>query len=241
MKGRPLTPDEFWLDIVNKNCGRNVEFKERNELILLLLVKVGLRPIEISLFTNNILIAPTGELNEIFILPESIAFDDNERPVVLDPDVMKAIQKYLSWLNKISINTHPAKSYLGFDPNLPLIVNDDYNAFGLQKRGKKADGSQKNLPITLNKKIDDFIRKSGLDRDCVDRTSFIKTYVIEAFRSKYCIKHLAIFTSLSELTITNYLATDPSQYNEIVEWFVNKKEAKLKRLESFKKRRKYQI
>lgn len=242
MQSRPFSPTEFWEDLIKKNCGKSVEFKERNELILLLMAHCGVRPVELCLITNGLVIAPTGEMREFIVLPESITSDGKERPLLLiTEEVKQAVESYYRWLHKSAINTHPNKSHLGFDPNLPMLVNDNYKEFGLQKRGKTPKGDQKSLPISMNKMIDSFIEKSGLNVCGVDRKSFIKTFVIESYRADFGIKDLMILTRLSEPTILNYLASDIRQYAGIVAWFDERTDRKARRLESMQKLRRFKI
>lgn len=43
MDGRPLTNEEFWQQLVARNCGRTDPFRHRNKLALLLAGIAGLR------------------------------------------------------------------------------------------------------------------------------------------------------------------------------------------------------
>lgn len=52
---------------------------------------------------------------------------------------------------------------------------------------------------------------------------------------------LMIVTGFSAETITTILAMDVAQYSPIVDWFVKRKADKVKRLESFKKRRRFMV
>jgi hypothetical protein len=242
VKGRPISNSELWIDLIGKNSGRKSEFKERNKLVLVLMNHCGIRPIELCLITNQLLISSTGLLNELFIMPESISFDGNERPIPLCNDVVKdAIESYLSWLKAKGLNTHPNNSYLGFNPNLPLCVNDNYKEFGLQHRVKKVDVSKMLLPIAMNKLIDSLIIKAGLNDCGVDRTSFIKTFVIEGYRSGLSVNDLIIIGGMSDTTVKTYLAADLAQYSPITEWFIERGIRNQKKLESLRKMRRFKI
>jgi hypothetical protein len=242
LKGRPISNSELWDDLIGKNCGRKSEFRERNKLALVLMNYCGIRPIELCLITNQLLISSTGLLNELFIMPETISFDGNERPIPLsNEEVKNAIECYLEWLIVRGVNTHPSQSYLGLNPNLPLFVNDLYREFGLQHRGKKIDGSKKLLPISMNKLIDSLIVKAGLNDCGVDRSSFIKSFVIEGYRSGLSVNDLIIIGGMSDTTVKTYLAADLEQYNPITEWFVERGIRKQKRLESLRKMRRFKL
>jgi hypothetical protein len=52
---------------------------------------------------------------------------------------------------------------------------------------------------------------------------------------------ISIVTGFSDDSISKILAMDYTAYSPITEWFVNRKETKQKRLESFKKRRKFML
>jgi hypothetical protein len=46
MDGRPLTNDEFWNQLIARNCGRTDPLRHRNKLLLLLAGLAGLRESE---------------------------------------------------------------------------------------------------------------------------------------------------------------------------------------------------
>lgn len=150
---RPLVNGELYDPLIANNFGRKLELRQRNKLLLLLAGLVGLRELELTLATISLFVAPTGELNEFVVLPESITRDGQERPVLITQDeVKKAMEHYLKWLRDNNINTLPHKHYLGVDPNAPLLVDDNYKAFTVQSRGGFIS------PNALNKCLDKLIK-----------------------------------------------------------------------------------
>ncbi len=93
----------------------------------------------------------------------------------------------------------------------------------------------------MNDYIKTFIAKSGLDKDNVGLSSFHRTWVINAYRADMDIKSIPIIAGLSQETVVNYLAYDPYQYNDIVNWFESKRKKKERLLESRKKMRRYTL
>ncbi len=240
MKGRPIENQEFWDQLVSKNCGRNQNFKERNRVVLVLMQLSGIRPIELCLMPISLFITAQGGIKKLIILPEEIAYDGNERPVLLENvSVIEAVENYISWLKAKKINTNPSKSYLGFNPNLSFIVNNYYKEFGLQSRGKKIDGSKKLLPFTFHNFIDDLIKKAGLWGEEIRRDSFVKSFVIEAYKSGVSVNDLIIIAGISELTVQKYLTMDIERYSPVADWFIQRGIRKEKRLESLRKMRRF--
>ena len=236
MDGRPLTNSELWEQLVSRNCGRNSELRHRNRLLILLAAITGLREIELTFVTNRVFVSPEGELNEIIVLPEQIARDGFERPIILShPELMKAFEAYFSWLIERKINCYPHRHYNGLDPNAPLFVNDNYEAFNTQSRGKTVS------PHAINKLLDSFIRNAGLWDKGIRRISLMRTSVIEMYRSGASTTDIMITTGLSEESIKHILTMDYAQLSPIYDWFEQRSDRKFKRLESFKKRRKFMI
>ena len=235
MNGRPLVNGELYEPLISRNYGRNSEFKYRNKLLLLMASVAGLREIELTLVTIGLFVSPTGEFNELIVLPESVTRDGNERPILIAHDELKiAFEQYIKWLIKSDISTLPNKHYLGLNPNAPLFVNDDCKSFTVQSRGGKVS------PHAMNKLLDQFIKNADL-WDCgVRRLSLVRTGVIEAYQSGMCTTEISITTGFSDDSISKILAMDYAAYTPITDWFVRRRETKQRHLESFKKRRKYQ-
>tara|TARA_Y100001970_G_scaffold292672_1_gene435052 strand:- start:2169 stop:2879 length:711 start_codon:yes stop_codon:yes gene_type:complete len=236
MDGRPITNSELWDKLVSRNCGRNSEFKHRNRLLILLATIAGFREIELTFVTNRVFVSPEGELNEIIVLPEQISRDGFERPIVLShPELMSAFEAYFTWLIERKLNCYPHRHYNGLDPNAPLFVNDNFEAFNTQSRGKTVS------PHAMNKLLDSFIRKAGLWDKGVRRISLMRTSVIEMYRNGASTTDIMIITGLSEESIKNILTMDYAQFSPIYEWFERRSERKFKRRESFKLRRQFMI
>ncbi len=236
MEGRPLSHSEFYDDLLKKNFGRNDEFKYRNKLIILLAGIVGLRELELTLVTIDTFISPTGELKEFIVLPETVTRDGFERPIVVShSEVKQALEDYFSWMHKNGISRYPHKHYLGFDPNAPLLVSDDLKPFKVQSRGKSIS------PYSMNKKLNSLIVNSGLWTSGVRRISLVRTSVIEGYRSGMSTSDLMCVTGFGEESIKSILTMDYTQYSPVSDWFEQRRNRKAKRLESFKKRRKYML
>jgi hypothetical protein len=237
MIGRPLTNSEFWQLLVAKNTGRTDPLRYRNKLLLLLAGLAGLRESELTLITIGLFVSPTGDLREFAVLPDSITRDGYERPVVMShPSLKEAFEQYIQWLLQSGINTQPAAHHLGLDPTAPLLVNDKGVSFSMQSRGEGVLS-----PSAINKCLDTLIMNAGLADVGIKRISLLRTAVIESYRSGMSTSDLMITTGFSAETISTILAMDIEQYSPIADWFTNRQEAKVKRLESFKKRRVYMI
>lgn len=236
MEGRPLVNNEFWEDLVAHISGRNSEFKARNELLLALSCLASFREIELTLATINMFVSPNGELHELLVIPDEIAYDHNERPIPLSNETLQElIENYLKWMLENGINTQMGDSYLGLDPNAQLFVDDGYKPFTVQSRG---DGLS---PNKMNKHLDALIKKTALWDRGIRRKSFIRTYIIQAYRSGLSTTELMLITGLGTDTIERTLTMDIGQYSPVYDWFTKRKNQKTKRLEALKKRRKYQI
>lgn len=237
MIGRPLTNSEFWQQLVAKNTGRTDPLRHRNKLLLLLAGLTGLRESELTLITTGLFVSPTGALREFAVLPDSITRDDYERPVVIShPALKEAFEQYIQWLLQSGINTQPAAHHLGLDPTAPLLVNDKGVSFSMQSRGEGVLS-----PSAINKCLDTLIMNAGLADIGIKRISLLRTAVIESYRSGMSTSDLMITTGFSAETISTILAMDIEQYSPIADWFTNRKEAKVKRLDAFKKRRRFMI
>jgi hypothetical protein len=233
----PLTNSEFWQQLVANNTGRTDPLRHRNKLLLLLAGIAGLRESELTLITVGLFVSPTGELREFAVLPDSITRDSYERLVVIShPALKEAFEQYIQWLLQTGINTQPAAHHLGLDPTTPLLVNDKGVSFSMQSRGEGVLS-----PSAMNKCLDALIKHAGLADIGITRISLIRTAVIEAYRSGMSTTDLMITTGFSAETISTILAMDIEQCSPIADWFTNRQEAKVKRLESFKLRRKYMI
>lgn len=139
MDGRPLTNEEFWQQLVARNCGRTDPLRHRNKLALLLAGIAGLRESELTLITIGLFVSPTGELREFVVLPEQITRDGFERPFLMsNPALKDALEQNLSWLQESGIHSHPSKHHLGLDASAPLLVNDKGQPFSMQSRGEGA-------------------------------------------------------------------------------------------------------
>ncbi|GLR71631.1 integrase [Agaribacter marinus] len=236
MDGRPLVNNELYDPLISKNFGRSSELKYRNKLLLLMAGIAGLREIELTLATIGLFVSPAGDFNEFVVLPESITRDGNERPILMAHDELKSsFETYINWLIESGINTTPNKHYLGLNPNAQLFVNDEYKGFTIQNRGERTS------PHAMNKVLDQLIKNAGLWNCGVRRLSLVRTCVIESYRSGMSTTDISIVTGFSDDSISKILAMDYTAYSPIAEWFVNRKETKQKRLESFKKRRKFML
>ncbi|WP_231129284.1 integrase [Alteromonas mediterranea] len=204
--------------------------------MILLAAVAGLREIELTFVTNRLFISPDGELNEIVVLPGQIARDGFERPIVLShPELMKAFESYFSWLIERKINCYPHKHYNGLDPNALLFVDDNLEPFSTQSRGKAVS------PYSMNKLLDSFIKKANLWDKGVRRISLIRTCVIEMYRNGASTTDIMIVTGFSEESVRHILTMDYVQFSPIYDWFEQRAYRKQKRLESFKKRRRFMI
>ena len=237
MESRPLTIDEFYNELITKNSGKNSLFKERDRLLLGLSVMCGLREIELTQLTIGLVISPTNELNEFVELPNSITYDGYDRPFLLSNEEIQGwFVDYIKWLVSNGINTQAGNSYYGLNPNAQLFVNDDFKPFSAQKRGNG------NLsPVQLNKHLDKLIKNTALWARGIRRKSFIRTCTIQSYRAGMSTNDITVTTGQGEETIKNTLVMDLAQYDPICDWFDQRKVKKAKRLESFKKRRKYMI
>jgi hypothetical protein len=236
MNGRPLVDKELYEPLISRNYGRKSEFKHRNKLLLLFAGLLGLREIELTLITIGLFIAPTGDLNEFVVLPESVTRGGNERPILLTHEEIKiTFEQYIRWLIKSGINTLPNKHFLSLNPNAALFVNDDFKAFTVQSRGGNIS------PHAMNRLLDQLIKNASL-WDCgVRRLSLVRTCVIESYRSGMSTTDISITTGFSDDSISKILAMDYTASSPIADWFIKRKETKQKKLESFKRRRKYMI
>lgn len=96
MEGRPLTNEDFWQQLVARNCGRTDPLRHRNKLALLLAGATGLRESELTLITIGLFVSPTGELREFVELPDAITRDGFERPIVMShPTLKEALEQTL--------------------------------------------------------------------------------------------------------------------------------------------------
>jgi len=237
MEGRPLVNEEFWGELIAKNSGDESEFKHRNQLQLALSCLAGFREIELTLVTINLFVSPNNELNELLIMPDSIAYDNSERPIPLsNEDLQGLIVNYLKWMLENGINTQIGDSYLGLNPNAQLFVDDDYKAYTVQKRGNDSLS-----PNKMNKHLDSLIKNTTLWSNGVRRKSFIRTCIIQAYKSDMSVTDIMLITGFGQETIEKVLVMDIGQYSPIYDWFIQRKEQKIKRLESFKKRRRFMI
>lgn len=197
----------------------------------------GLRESELTLITIGLFVSPTGELREFVVLPEQITRDWFERPIVMSHPALKdALEQYINWLQQSGINSQPGKHHIGLDPTAQLLVNDKGQPFSMQSRGAGAQS-----PAAMNKFLDRLIEQAGLADSGVSRISLVRTAVIEGYRAGMSTTDLMITTGFSAETISTILAMDVAQYSPLADWFVQRKEAKVKRLEAFKKRRRFMI
>lgn len=237
MDGRPMTNSEFWAELVARNCGRTDPLRHRNKLALLLAGIAGLREIELTLITIGLFVSATCELREFVVLPEQITRDGFERPVVIShPALKEALEQYITWLQQSGISSHPGKHHLGLDPTAQLLVNDKGQPFSMQSRGEGAQS-----PAAMNKFLDRLIQQAGLSDAGINCLSLVRTAVVEGYRAGMSTTDLMITTGFSAETISVILAMDVAQYSPLADWFVQRKEAKIKRLEAFKKRRRFMI
>ena len=96
-------------------------------------------------------------------------------------------------------------------------------------------------PAAMNKLLDKLIESAGLSDMGITRLGLVRTAVVESYRAGMSSTDLMIITGFSAETISTILAMDVAQYSPISDWFVKRKADKVKRLESFKLRRKIMI
>ncbi|CAH1194647.1 hypothetical protein ISS312_02408 [Alteromonas mediterranea] len=227
---------ELWEQLISRNCGRQSELRHRNKLLILLATVAGLREIELTLITNRLFMTPEGLLNEVVVLPASITRDGYERPIVLShPELKRAFESYFDWLITHKINSYPHKHYKGLDPNSALLVADNLKPFTTQSRGSAIS------PYAMNKKLDSLISDAGLWDNGIRRISLVRTCVVELYRNGASTTDIMIITGFSEESIRQILTMDYMQLSPIYDWFEQRAERKQKRLESFKKRRRFMI
>lgn len=170
-------------------------------------------------------------------MPDSITRDGFERPIVIShPALKEALEQYITWLQQSGISSQPGKHHLGLDASAQLLVNDKGQPFTMQNRGS---GSQS--PAAMNKFLDRLIEQAGLADTGVNRLSLVRTAVVEGYRAGMSTTDLMITTGFSTETISTILAMDVAQYSPLANWFVQRKESKVKRLEAFKRRRRFMI
>jgi hypothetical protein len=177
-------------------------------------------------------VAPTGELNEFVILPDTITRDGQERPVLLSHDeVRRAFELYIHWLLDNNISSLPHKHYMGLDPNAPLLVDDNFKPFTKQSRGNSIS------PNAINKCIDKLIKNTLLWDQGVRRLSLVRTYVIEAKKAGMSTNDIMITSGFSEDSVSKILVMDYSAYSPIYDWFAKRRTQKLERTAAFIRRR----
>lgn len=93
----------------------------------------------------------------------------------------------------------------------------------------------------MNKLLDELIRMSGLWERGIRRTSFIKTYVIKAYRSGMSADEFTLIAGLSAETIGKYLTMDTEQLSPILEWWNDRDKRKQQRIRQLRKMRKFML
>ena len=109
------------------------------------------------------------------------------------------------------------------------------NPFTTQSRGSAIS------PYAMNKKLDSLISDTGLWDNGIRRISLVRTCVVELYRNGASTTDIMIITGFSEESIRQILTMDYMQLSPIYDWFEQRAERKQKRLESFKKRRRFMI
>lgn len=237
MKGRPLQSKE-WKKLLQKNCPR--DSKKLNVVSLLplkLALMAGLRELEITLLPIDCLITPTGELNELFLLPEEIAHNGKERPVLLNPELRNDIEEYLKVLIEYHVNRMPHKAYMGFDPNARLIVNSLFKPYKTQSRGQLTS-KPRIVPNELNQHLDGLIGNASLDSEGITRKSLLRTFVTEALKAKWPLDDIALLSGMSAANVKNIAVMDLDQYAPLSSFFTKRergRELKIKRLEQVRR------
>ncbi|CCO45431.1 hypothetical protein VIBNISOn1_1480005 [Vibrio nigripulchritudo SOn1] len=223
--------------MIRKNSPRNDELTIVKLLPLKLALMSALRELEITLMPIKLLVAATGELNEILVIPKEIAFNGKERPVLLNEELKQDIETYLKVLMVHGVARMPHGAYMGFDPNAALIVNSDLKPYSVQSRGQLTSRARI-VPDELNKHLDSLICNAGLDRKGITRKSLIRTFVIQAIRAKWSLDDIALIAGMSKTNVSNIAVMDLDQHSPIRDYFNNRerrKEQKIKRLEQIRR------
>ncbi|MCQ1060756.1 hypothetical protein LRP52_40405 [Photobacterium sp. ZSDE20] len=186
----------------------------------------------------ELIVSATGELNSIFILPESIAHNGRERPVLLNEELKADIEAYLRLLLKYGINSMPHKAYLGFDPNAALVVNEQFQAYKLQSRGKSTN-KPRIIPQQLNDHLDSLIDNAGLKDVGITRKSLLRGFVIEAYRNNWTAKEVALVAGMSVENVGNILTLDLEQYAPLSDYFEGRERRKQQSIERLARVRKW--
>ena len=141
-------------------------FALRNKALVIASSYWLLSPVEVSNLRIEDVMDRDGQFYRIWVLPEHVAQNGDEREIRTSEHIAKLMQDYIDWWIANGLYESGKKAYQRRDPKAPFILNDKYEKYALSKREKDGAGV---LPIALNKKLNNLLEVAGM-KGCTARS-----------------------------------------------------------------------
>lgn len=129
-------------------------FGPRNAALIMGGVYWGLTPLELSLVSTEDVMAPSGDLYRIWVLPKHAAFNGEAREVGTEDHILPFFEKYIDFrLSKgwgLSSNLH---SHRGLAPDSKFFLNDQGERYKPTERKGKPGSYQPRSMVEQLKRI----------------------------------------------------------------------------------------
>ena len=142
-------------------------FAYRNRALLFAATFLFLKPYELTLLELDTVMLPNGDIKPEFMLPDYVAIDGNERPIIVIDVVARVLKRMIQWWVDNGLYESGKPAYMGRDPKARLFISDKFAPYELTKRKASEAATH---PVSMNKKLNSFIANTSI------RGATVKTF-----------------------------------------------------------------
>jgi len=185
---RLFTEDEIQ-ELLDKNAAPPMG--KRNVALIMGASYWGLTPYELSMLSIKDVMAESGELYRIWVIPRHVSFNGEDRECHTEAHVILFFEVYIEWRLSNDWGTSNIPSYRGLDPESKLFLNDRGEPYKLSPR-KAGTGDYQ--PRSMNEQLKRMIARTDLHG--ATPSSFRDSYVRGLYENGCSWKDLMFVTGI---------------------------------------------
>lgn len=168
-------------------------FGRRNAALIMGAVYWGLTSYELSMVSVKDVLAESGELYRIWVLPGHASFNGEPRECHIEDQVLSFFLGYIEWRKSRKWGVANIPVYSGLDPESKFFLNDHGEPYKLSLRKK---GSSDYQPRSMNEQLKRLIQRAGLHG--ATPSSFRDSYIKGLYENGCGWKDLMAVTGIKQ-------------------------------------------
>lgn len=191
------------------------EFPTRNTALITTIYGTGMMLTEVATLPLKAYLQPDGSILDESAVPADIAYNGEQRPLYWSNDkVTAAIDKYLLRRAKLGHRVTTRKgAYRGLDPNAPIFLTDQGEAYKLTER-RTATGAVSYSCDSLSQLFRKLHAQAGIEG--ASAMSGRRTFAVRLANNQIDLKSIKVLLGLKTLRATkNLIDSDPVRLGKI--------------------------